>query len=726
MAEPALDGQPDEPDDTAVLEGTVHPPGRRNMSRDTSYEVLLDEDVDLEDLPSGPAEPGGKPIKLPRARKDRKPIIPVHLNSRLKLAKRAREVWSDVTYHAGFQGVRVVFVYPWVWSWWAMLGGYQLVSRQRRWWWVSEAAATLDQAAIDRNGPEYRKHHNHVRGIRSWRGTVIGFEAVCLLIAAVLAAAEAPGSVQAVLCVAAWAVLALFGRPKDRTLFTPAMLTPRIRTISGDIIIRAYYKAGLCNPEKPGEELSFPRSMRRDELDKGSIVPVNLPYGTTYEDALKKRREIASGLDVKLSQVYLRESDDSEREHELYVADRDPLAEPAGRTPLLDMKPRSIWDEMPLGPDQFGREVLICLMWISVLIGAQPRKGKTFTARLFALWAALDPYVKIIIADAKSSTDWTPFKRIAHRYIAGTRPTREGDPIMRLLDVLDEIIGHIDDVNEFLATLDISECPEGKITPDLCRRYDVCRVWAVFLEEWQVYLETDDQETNKQVAGKFSDIKARGPSAGVFLLSSTQKPAGIGAGDVQRLANRFRDNHDVRIGLRCANRDVSNAVLGNEAYGEGYDCSKLPLGKKYRGVSIVYGLFDEAPTVRGYLADGEDATAIIDASWGHRERLGLLTGDAAFEDFGVPARDVLADVLAVFGDDDRLQWGELAERLAERMPDRWHDVTGESISAQLRNKFSIKPCQARRKTEGPGYGANKNGCREMDVRRAQSRMAGVA
>ena len=86
-----------------------------------------------------------------------------------------------------------------------------------------------------------------------------------------------------------------------------------------------------------------------------------------------------------------------------------------------------------------------------------------------------------------------------------------------------------------------------------------------------------------------------GPSAGVFLLSSSQKPSGVGAGDVQRLFNRYRDNHQLRFGLRCGNRDVSNAILGNEAYGEGYDCSGLPLGDKYRGVGILYGLQRRSP-----------------------------------------------------------------------------------------------------------------------------------
>jgi hypothetical protein len=504
-------------------------------------------------------------------------------------------------------------------------------------------------------------------------------------------------------------------------MFTPAMLAPRIRTISGDVIIRAYKAAGLCDPDKPGQELSFPRPMHRDELDKGSVIPISPPYGTTFEQVVKVRAKIASGLDVKLSQVYLREDEDSERCHELYVADRDPLAEPAGRTPLLDCKQRSIWDDMPFGLDQFGRVVAFCLMWTSFLVGAQPRKGKTFSARLFALWAALDPYVKILIADGKSSTDWTMFKRIAHRFIQGTRPSRDGDPIERLLAMLDEIIRHIDDVNEFLATLDITECPLGKITEELSRKYEVCRVWLLVMEEWQVYFELDDQDTNKLIAAKLADIKARGPSAGVIMVSSTQKPSGIGAGDVNRLATRFRDNHDGRFALRCGSRDVSNAVLGNEAYSEGYDASKLPLGKRYKGVGILYALFDESPTVRTYLADGEDATVIVDAGWAFRERLGLLTGDAAFEDFGVAPRDVLADVLSVWGDEDRLRWEELAERLAGRYPERWDGVTGDVISAELRGpRYRIPRVQVKRGN------TNRWGCRRLDVAAAAQRQAGVA
>ena len=134
--------------------------------------------------------------------------------------------------------------------------------------------------------------------------------------------------------------------------------------------------------------------MTRDALDKGSQVVVYLPYGGTFDAVVNAKTKIASGLDVAESQVYFTRDKQSERRHTLRVLDTDPLAEPAGRTPLLDLKQRSIWRKFPFGLDQFGRRVAFCLLWISLLIGAQPRRGKTFAGRTLALFAALDPYVQ--------------------------------------------------------------------------------------------------------------------------------------------------------------------------------------------------------------------------------------------------------------------------------------------------------------------------------------------
>lgn len=173
----------------------------------------------------------------------------------------------------------------------------------------------------------------------------------------------------------------------------------------------------------------------------------------------------------------------------------------------------------------------------------------------------------------------------------------------------------------------------------------------------------------------------------MILVSSSQKPSGVGAGDVQRLFNRYRDNHDVRVALKCGSRDVSMAVLGGDAYQEGFDASAIPAGPEYRGVGYLYGASDDTPLARFHLADGADAEKILLAARRHRERLGTLSGEAA-GDIVIEGEviDPLADALSVIGATEaNISWPRLAARLAEQMPERYVDITADGISARLRN-----------------------------------------
>ena len=167
----------------------------------------------------------------------------------------------------------------------------------------------------------------------------------------------------------------------------------------------------------------------------------------------------------------------------------------------------------------------------------------------------------------------------------------------------------------------MSECPEGKLTEQLYRRPDL-HVQLVILEEFQVYFELDDQKKNKEFAQpvradrRARPVRRRDPRG----RCPRSRPGSAPARTCTRLFNRFRDNFIARFALRCATRDVSMAVLGNESYGEGYDASGLPLGDEFKGIGILYGLTDDAPTVRTYLADGEDAEVICLAARKLREK----------------------------------------------------------------------------------------------------------
>ena len=47
--------------------------------------------------------------------------------------------------------------------------------------------------------------------------------------------------------------------------------------MNADIVLRAYYAAGLGNPDKPGQQITFGAPMSRD--GDGSRVLVDLPSG---------------------------------------------------------------------------------------------------------------------------------------------------------------------------------------------------------------------------------------------------------------------------------------------------------------------------------------------------------------------------------------------------------------------------------------------------------------
>jgi hypothetical protein len=647
---------------------------------DTAYEIELDEPA----LATAPTLVDTIPA-APVPKTTRRPIIPPQLRL-ANLKATARRAGGRAAHVAGFHAVRS----PWYGlklCWYALRGVLRVAGGQIRWWWVPGAYSMEQHAANTHQLLEWERVHRQVKATRQWLGIVVFVEALTLGIGVPVALALVPTAWLLLAGVGVVAGLAHYGRPAGRSLIGTAVVAPRFRKLNSDIVLRAYYAAGLGHLSKPEQQVQFGSPMSRDARNTGSQVVIDLPYGKGWSDVMNAREKIASGLDVHVNQVFLTPDKTSSRRHTLFVTDQDPLAVPAGRTDLLDGKPRSMWRPVRFGRDERGNLVELAVMWVSVLVGAQPRKGKTFSARLIALHAALDPFVKLIVVDGKNSPDWAKFRLVAHRIIFGTHPNpNDPDPVCNLVAVLDEILTHIDRVNQILATLSVTVCPEGKLTEELARdpRYPDLRVVLLVMEEFQMYFETEDQAVNKDIAGKLARIQAVGPSAGVVILSSSQKPSGVGAGDVGRLFNRYRDNHAVRFALKCGNRIVSEAVLGGDVYAEGFDASALPVGKDYLGVGLLYGQSDHTPTVRTFLADHDDAEKILTAARAHRERRGTLTGQAVGENIARQVRDVLADAHAVFNGSSRLPWQILAVRLVEHAPEHYADLTADAISAQLR------------------------------------------
>ncbi len=657
---------------------------------DVSYEV------ELGDAPA-PVQP--VPVDAPALAPGLRPVLPPDIRSSVSHA--AGRTWHRAKYH----GVRLP-LYALLAVLYAVAGVFRLFFRQLRWWWAVELHELLGQAVTAGDDRAALRLHKEAKDTRRTRGLVLAAEAVA--VAAAAGALVWLGRWWAWLAVAVVAVpmLARHGRPADRPIISAAVVTPRFRKLNADIVLRAYYAAGLGHPEKPGQQVTFGDAMHRD--GDGTSVLVDLPYGRGLADAMAARDKIASGLDVTESQVFIHRDPTSNRRHRLWVADRDPLAVPVGRTPLLACRPADIWRPAPLGLDERGNVVAVPLMWNSVLVGALPRQGKTFSARLLALYAALDPYVQLSVFDGKGSPDWRKFALVADSYAFGLTPTRDGLPPEILLETLTRIKDDVQARYRRLSELPTDICPDGKLTREIARdpRFGM-PVRVLVVDEVQEYFDLG--EISRDIASLLVFLVKVAPGAGVTVISATQKPSGVGSGNVATQFVSFRDQHQIRLSLRTSSWQVSEMVLGQGAYSEGLDSSTLL--PQYKGVGILRGADDRSPTVRTYLADGQDAEKILAAARALRLRAGTLTGMAAGEDAGRQRRDVLGDVLAAFGADPGLHWGVLAERLAGRFPDRWADATADAVSAQCRS-LGVPSVQVKYE------GRNLQGCRQGDVRQA--------
>lgn len=646
-------------------------------SSDTSYEIVLDD------------APPSKPILVdPAPVKDvvLKPVIPEHLQTWAGIKSTATRFGKRQWHRFKVHSVRC----PWyavLAVFWSVVGLGKLAWRQLRWWWVAENNQLRNKAIEQNDHKAWHQHHTTVRQTRYSRFRWLAIELVSIAMSVAALWFFAPWWVWFVVGGCLVPPLSRLGHPPDRPIIKTALVTPQFRKLNSDIVLRAYYAAGLGNPDKPEQKIEFGSPMSRDRNDTGSVVLVRTPYGTPFSDVMRAKEKIASGLDVSLTQVYLTSYRQSNRSHWLFVADVDPLSIPAGPTPLLDCKRRDVWRPAPLGLNERGERVAFTLVFQSMLFGSPPRRGKSWTCRLFALYTALDPYVRLSVFDGKGSPDWRMFALVAHTYGFGLLPDKkQGDPVDNLLATLRAAKREILERNVKLSELPTSVCPDGKLTRDIARNkaYGI-PVWVLVFDEIQQYLTTGDADTCLEIVQLLVSIIKVGPSVGVIPLSATQRPSGVGSSDkVKKAFTDYRDNHLVRFALKTPGYRFSDLILGEGAASEGFDSSTLPVGDEYLGIGILHGAPVDSCTVRSYKADGEDTEKILRAARKHREAAGTLDGMAAGEEVSTQPRDPVADALDSFAPGETfVSWTRLAERLADQQPERYAKVNGASLSATL-------------------------------------------
>jgi S-DNA-T family DNA segregation ATPase FtsK/SpoIIIE len=428
-------------------------------------------------------------------------------------------------------------------------------------------------------------------------------------------------------------VLAITGRRRDGSPGRRAVLAgPRSLTWTMDpqILVDAFRDAKLI-----GKDETLRLVERASRLGAGWAITVDLPATRKATDVIKNREALASALavdEVQLLAERVRGNGGHAGRVAMWVADADPYATPPVRTPLLEVACWDSWRPVPFGRDARDRRISLPLVWTSLLVGAIPRQGKTFAARLAAAGLILDPYTRLYVADFKAGKDWDAAAQVAYRFMSGDEP----EHVLALAAWLVELITEVQGRYRRMRELDNDTCPESKITPAMSRNTSLnMPITGIFIDEVQVPLE---ERTPIKVRGKMIPagqyigelltwLAKKGPAAGIVLVLATQRP------DTKTIPSALRAVLGSRFALRVMDWRDSNIILGEQMNTRGWDSSRLL--PSHKGVGILRPDGDTAAgadvlamMVRTDYMPNTDWTTLCERGRALRAAAGTLTGHA--------------------------------------------------------------------------------------------------
>lgn len=415
---------------------------------------------------------------------------------------------------------------------------------------------------------------------------------------------------------------------------------------------------------------------------RGWAVTFDLPRGAgkTAADALAKRDGIAAELGVDEIQVHMSRVRAHAGGHagriSMWVADDDPYIGEPNTSPLARAEQASVWDPIPFGQDARGTRVSLSIVFQSMFFGGLPRRGKTFSQRLVSAAGVLDPYVRHYVADGKGGSDWAPMRAVAHRLVVGA----EDDALEALKAMLRELIAEMEERFAKFRTLPPSICPESKITPEICRRYNMPIIF-VTIDELQEYFIAMDKEDREKVIDQLCRIARRGPAAGFICNFASQRP------DAESVPPKLRDIVTYRYSTQVIDRRSSDMVLGSGKAGQGADASIL--AEEHKGVGVLVTGPASFTIVRCDYMDNTGFVEVCGRGRALRQQAGTLTGNAAGDLLAIAADEgrlippVLSDVLAVMQNSARIHTADLLSRLANLDEETYGDYDADRLAAEL-------------------------------------------
>lgn len=641
----------------------------------------------------------------------RRPVIHPVLRSRAEAASTARWVAGHYAHVSAYHATRSP-KYAARLAFRAPRGAFRIAGGLHRWALDLEGHPVRVAAVLKADPETYLKLSRQRDARVRLRVPVAGCTAAIGLALAIVTAVAAPPLLLALIVSAAVAALGMAGKPGDSPpLIDRAVVPNHVEKLTSDIVYRALGALGVAAlgsaiTKNPRSALDFKAPITRD--GPGWRADLDLPHGVTVAEVQEKRDKLASGLRRPIGCVW------PEVDHAahpgrliLWVGDQDMSKARQPAWPLARHGSVDLFKPAPFGTDQRGRIVPVTLMFVSGIIGAIPRMGKTFVLRELGLIAALDPRAELHVYDFKGTGDLAPLEAVAHRYRAGD----DDDDMAYALADFRALREEMRRRTKVIRGLPRDICPENKVTSGLASRESLgLHPIVIPVDECQVMFE------HSQYGAEFeeicTDLTKRGPALGIELLLATQRP------DSKSIPTGISANAVLRICLKVMGQTENDMVLGTSAYKNGTRATMFAFSDK--GICYL-GEGDAPRIIRSFYIDAPMAEKIALRARGLREQAGTLSGHALGEipaDTG-PSSDLLADIAAVVSEPKL--WSEtVVTRLAELRPDAyapWASLDPEARAAHLTT--ALKPYGVRTGqvwgTTPDGKGANRRGITRDDI-----------
>jgi S-DNA-T family DNA segregation ATPase FtsK/SpoIIIE len=424
-----------------------------------------------------------------------------------------------------------------------------------------------------------------------------------------------------------------------------------------DTMLNQAYRAAKVISQDDELKLITPCLLTKD--GKAWQVTFDLPPGIPAKKALNALDAIAGALGVSVQQVHQTRGDREDRIH-LRVSLQLPFTGTPVKGPLLETERINLWRPVSTGVSLRGEMIDVSWVERSGLFGGEPGSGKSSAANTLLLAAALDPTVRMYLADGKAGADITPFEPIATMY------DTDGDPKQLLA-----ILQHVWNVEVPERRALAKEHGSRKLTEAMAAVDPRVCLAVLLVDEWSSYGAAADRATREEMERLLRLIVQQGRALGIITLAATQKPDG------DSVPTGIRDILSIRWAMRCMTPEASDTILGKGYAAAGHNAQRIL--KSQRGVGILMsGESAEPELARAHYYDDDEVAAILRRAHALREEAGTLPMGPldqlrATDDEGV----IFADLVGLYAEGVGLL---PAARVLEGLDAAGHTVTADRLA----------------------------------------------